>query len=45
MDKIILCFTLKNCQADFSALQQVIQAFEKEKNTDIINYEHHFTSF
>lgn len=39
MDKIILCFTLKNCQADFSALMQVVQAFEKEKNTDIINYE------
>ncbi|MDE5803787.1 MAG: hypothetical protein K2I22_12835 [Lachnospiraceae bacterium] len=39
MDKIVLCFTLKNCQADFSALMQVVQAFEKDKNTDIINYE------
>lgn len=39
MDKIILCFNLKNCQADFSALMQVVQAFENEKNTDTINYE------
>lgn len=39
MDKIILCFTLKNCQADFSTLMQVVQVFEKEKNTDIIDYE------
>lgn len=28
MDKIILCFELKNCQNDFSNLMQVIQAFE-----------------
>ncbi len=38
MDKIILCFDLDNCQADYSVLMQVIQAFEGERSTDQINY-------
>ncbi len=38
MDKIILCFNLKNTQTDFSNFMQVVQAFEKKNQTDFWDY-------